>query len=79
MSRAFSVAASVGTYHHPFDRFVSWLEPWTSENSARVVFQHGSTRPIEGAENHQMLPPGALLDLYREADAVVIQGGAGGV
>jgi exopolysaccharide biosynthesis polyprenyl glycosylphosphotransferase len=75
----FSVAASVGTYHHPFDRFVAWLEPWTSAHADRVVFQHGSTRPIRGAENHEMLPPARLLEIYRDADAVVIQGGAGGV
>jgi exopolysaccharide biosynthesis polyprenyl glycosylphosphotransferase len=79
VTRRFSVAASVGTYHHPFDRFVSWLEPWTSAHADRVVFQHGSTRPIPGAENHEMLAPARLLEIYREADAVVIQGGAGGV
>lgn len=79
MSRPFTVAASVGTQRHPFDRFASWLEPWTSAHSAHVVFQHGTTRPISGAENHEMLPPGRLLELYRQVDAVVIQGGAGGV
>lgn len=74
-----SVVASVGTYHHPFDRFVDWLEPWTDEHHADVVFQHGSTRPIDGATNHTMLAPQDLLEHYRRADVVVLQGGAGGV
>nr|AIA88417.1 CAZy families GT1 protein [uncultured Rothia sp.] len=71
--------ASVGTYHHPFDRFVDWLEPWTGERGAQVVFQHGSTRPIEGATNLTMMAPDELLEHYRRADVVVLQGGAGGV
>ena len=79
MSETFTVVASVGTYHHPFDRFVEWLEPWTMRNKARVVFQHGSTRPMRGSENHELLSPKELLEQYRAADAIVLQGGAGGV
>lgn len=79
MSETFTVVASVGTYHHPFNRFVEWLEPWIMRNSARVVFQHGSTRPMRGSENHEVLSPKELLEQYRAADAIVLQGGAGGV
>ena len=79
VSDVFTVVASVGTYHHPFDRFVEWLEPWTMRNRAQVVFQHGSTRPMRGSENHEMLSPKELLEQYRAADAIVLQGGAGGV
>ncbi len=79
MNGQFTVVASVGTYHHPFERFVEWLEPWTTENRARVVLQHGSTSPMSGAENHEVLAPKDLLDHYRDADAIVLQGGAGGV
>jgi UDP-N-acetylglucosamine transferase subunit ALG13 len=75
----FTVVASVGTYHHPFDRFVQWLEPWTTQNHAVVVFQHGSTRPMQASDNHEMLSPKELLEHYSSADAVVLQGGAGGV
>ena len=75
----FTVVASVGTYHHPFDRFVQWLEPWTTENNAAVVFQHGSTRPMQDSDNHEMLSPNELLEHYTSADAIVLQGGAGGV
>jgi UDP-N-acetylglucosamine transferase subunit ALG13 len=75
----FTVVASVGTYHHPFDRFVQWLEPWTTENHAVVVFQHGCTRPMQESDNHEMFSPKELLDHYSSADAIVLQGGAGGV
>jgi UDP-N-acetylglucosamine transferase subunit ALG13 len=75
----FSVVASVGTYHHPFDRFVQWLEPWTTQNHADVVFQHGSTRPMQQSDNHEMLSHQELLEHYSSADAIVLQGGAGGV
>ena len=79
MSDSFTVVASVGTYHHPFDRFVQWLEPWTTRNRAKVVFQHGSTRPMRNSENHEVLSHQELLEQYRSADAIVLQGGAGGV
>ncbi len=75
----FTVVASVGTYHHPFDRFVQWLEPWTTQNDAFVVFQHGCTRPMQESDNHEMFSPKELLDHYSSADAIVLQGGAGGV
>ena len=79
MSDSFTVVASVGTYHHPFDRFVQWLEPWTTRNRATVVFQHGSTRPMRNSQNHEVLSHKELLEQYRAADAIVLQGGAGGV
>ena len=78
-TKTFSVVASVGTYHHPFDRFVQWLEPWTTQNHADVVFQHGSTRPMQQSDNHEMLSHQELLEHYSSADAIVLQGGAGGV
>jgi UDP-N-acetylglucosamine transferase subunit ALG13 len=78
-TKTFSVVASVGTYHHPFDRFVQWLEPWTTQNHADVVFQHGCTRPMEQSDNHEMLSHQELLEHYSSADAIVLQGGAGGV
>ncbi len=79
MSADLRVVASVGTYHHPFDRFVDWLEPWTGDHHVDLTFQHGSTRPIEGADNRTMMSPADLLAQYRDADVVVLQGGAGGV
>ena len=78
MSR-FVVVASVGTYHHPFERLATWLERWLDGSGAQLHFQHGSTRPIPGAHNREMLALPELLDLYATADALVLQGGAGGV
>lgn len=74
------IVASVGTYHQPFDRFVDWMESYLEgRDDVRVIFQHGVTRPMRGAENHEMLPLEELLDLYERADALVLQGGAGGL
>ncbi|MEH3032537.1 MAG: glycosyltransferase [Aeromicrobium erythreum] len=79
MSAAPRVVASVGTYHRPFERLVSWLEPLVRSGEIDLVLQHGSTRPVDGAENHAMLAPDELLAHYAVADVVVLQGGAGGV
>jgi len=74
------VMASAGTYHLPFDRFSEWLERWHRRHpDVRLVVQHGPSRPVDGAENHVTLPYAQLLDLCRAADAVVLQGGAGGI
>ena len=75
-----TVVVSAGTYHLPFDRLVRWMEPWVASNpDVRVVMQHGPGRPLPGAENHSTLPYSSLMALCADADAVVLQGGAGGV
>jgi UDP-N-acetylglucosamine transferase subunit ALG13 len=74
------VVVSAGTYHLPFDRLSAWIEEWLRRNpGVRVVMQHGPSAPVAGAENVEILPYAELLDLCRRADAVVLQGGAGGV
>ncbi len=74
------VVVSAGTYHLPFDRLSAWVEEWLGRNpGTRVVMQHGPSAPVAGAENVEILPYSELLDLCRKADAVVLQGGAGGV
>ena len=74
------VIVSAGSYHLPFDRLGDWMEPWVGRHAdVRVVVQHGPGLPLSGAENHDVLPYGDLLELCRAADAVVLQGGAGGV
>jgi len=74
------VVVSVGTYHLPFVRLIEWMEAWARQNpEVRLVVQHGPTRPVDGAENHELMSHAALLDLCRVADAVVLQGGAGGI
>lgn len=75
-----SVVVSAGSYHLPFDRLMTWMEPWVAEHpDVRVVMQHGPGRALPGAENHATLPYASLMALCADADAVVLQGGAGGV
>jgi UDP-N-acetylglucosamine transferase subunit ALG13 len=75
-----TVFVSAGTYHLAFDRLAEWIEPWSLRHpNVRVVMQHGPGRGVEGAENRAILPHDELLQLLRSADAVVLQGGAGGV
>lgn len=74
------VVVSAGTYHLPFDRLSRWVEDWLgNQEDVRLVMQHGPSAPVAGAENVDMLPYDELLALCREATAVVLQGGAGGV
>lgn len=74
------VVVSAGTYHLPFDRLSEWTESWLrTQRDVRLVMQHGPSAAVAGAENVEILPYAELLDLCRRADAVVLQGGAGGV
>lgn len=75
-----TVVVSAGTYHLPFNRLSDWIGQWVDNHpDVRVVFQHGPSFPVDGAENHEILPYSELLGLCRTADVVVLQGGAGGV
>lgn len=74
------VVVSAGTYHLPFDRLSEWAEQWLRDRAGvRMVMQHGPSAAVDGAENVEILPYAELLELCRGADAVVLQGGAGGV
>lgn len=74
------VLVSAGTYHLPFHRLTEWVSEWFRDHpDVDLVVQHGPSRPVPGATNHQMLPYQDLLTLCADADAVVLQGGAGGV
>jgi len=80
VSDRFSVIVSVGTYHLPFERLGNWIASWTEQHpEAFVEVQHGVSTPVPGATNHTMLPHPEPLQRYRDASAVVLQGGAGGV
>lgn len=74
------VVVSVGTFHLAFDRLIDWIQDWYEANpQAHLVLQHGASRPIPGAENIDMCAPDELIRLYERADAIILQGGAGGV
>ncbi|MFV0252966.1 MAG: glycosyltransferase [Beutenbergiaceae bacterium] len=75
-----TVVVSAGTYHLPFHRLMDWVGQWYAGHSdLELIVQHGPSRPVSGAVNHALLPYQQLLQLCRAADAVVLQGGAGGV
>lgn len=75
-----TVVVSAGTYHLPFHRLTSWIADWYSDHpEIDLVVQHGPSRPVPGATNHELLPYHELLELCSAADVVVLQGGAGGV
>jgi UDP-N-acetylglucosamine transferase subunit ALG13 len=72
---------TVGTDHHRFDRLMDWLERWNAGNpgAVRWIVQHGSSRPMSGADGFGMKPRAELLELLADADVVVTQGGPGGI
>lgn len=74
------IVVSVGTDHHRFDRLTGWLSQWWERNpEVQLVVQHGTSTPIAGARNSELMPHPELMQWFRSADAVVLQGGPGGV
>jgi UDP-N-acetylglucosamine transferase subunit ALG13 len=78
---ALAGVVTVGTDHHRFDRLMDWIERWDASrpDAIRWIVQHGSTRPLAGADGFGMKPREELLELLRAADVVVTQGGPGGI
>ncbi|GAA4608648.1 hypothetical protein GCM10023195_34090 [Actinoallomurus liliacearum] len=74
------VFVTVGTDHHRFDRLMGWMEQWLAANGhVRCVVQHGPADPPVGAECHDFLPHADMQTLFRQATAVVCQGGPGSI
>ena len=70
------VLAAVGADHHPFDRFVEWIETWQSQNAECEVFmQRGSTDMVPKVGSAKWLDPAELDAMIRRADAIVCHGG----
>ena len=80
-ARRLTAVVTVGTDHHRFDRLMDWLESWDAANPGAVawIVQHGSSRPMAGADGFAMKPRSELLSLIRAADLVITQGGPGGI
>lgn len=77
---AVRIVAGVGTDHHPFPRLMDWLESWVDAHpDTELTVQHGATRPCRNATNVAMADPADLVVMYGSADAVVLQGGPGGI
>lgn len=79
----FRVVVTVGTDHHPFDRLVEWIDEWAARHpEVPVLLQKGtSTRPVSSRSVRavEMLPYDELVAAMATADAVVAQGGPGGI
>lgn len=74
------IVVSVGTDHHRFDRLTGWLTAWhATHRDVELVVQHGTSTPVPHARNSALLPHPELMEWFRVADAVVLQGGPGGV
>lgn len=70
------VLAAVGTDHHPFDRFVEWIDEWQSRNTDCEVFvQRGTTERIPTVPSAEFLDPNELDAMMHRADAIVCHGG----
>ncbi len=70
------VLVTVGTDYHAFDRLIRWADRWSETNpEARVVVQHGASRPPLVAIAVPFLSPTELQDEMAAADVVVTHGG----
>lgn len=83
MTHRYRVVVTVGTDHHPFDRLVGWVDDWaTAHPDARVLLQKGTTsRPVSApnVDAVELLAHADLVASMADADAVVAQGGPGGI
>lgn len=76
----YDVIAMVGTDHHPFDRFVAWLDAAALRHPGRrILVQHGATRAPQVADGADFLPMARLQDLMAQAHVVVCHGGPGSI
>lgn len=80
-ARPLTGVVTVGTDHHRFDRLMDWIERWNTSRPGAIswIAQHGSSRPLAGADGFGMKAREELLELLRTADVVVTQGGPGGI
>lgn len=70
------VLAAVGTDHHPFDRFVEWVDSWQTHNhDCEVFLQRGTTQRVPSVGSAQWVDPGELNAMMLRADAIVCHGG----
>lgn len=70
------VLATVGTDHHPFDRFVEWFDAWHAEHSDVEVFvQYGTCERRPEAPGSQWVEGHELASMMERADAIVCHGG----
>ena len=75
------IVVSLGTDFHRFDRLVNWIDDWLDslESPPSCIVQHGASRSPRLAQGIDRMPRQDLLDLYRAADLVIVQGGPGSI
>jgi UDP-N-acetylglucosamine transferase subunit ALG13 len=75
------IIVSLGTDFHRFDRLVDWIDDWLDslESPPSCIVQHGASRIPRVAQGIDRMPRQDLLNLYRQADLVVVQGGPGSI
>ncbi len=74
------VVVTVGTDHHPFDRLIGWIDDWAAGHPDVVVLvQRGESAAPRHARSTPMLDYDELVAAMAGADAVVAQGGPGGI
>lgn len=75
------VVVSLGTDHHKFNRLVEWIDRWIEERSGPVdcLVQHGFSMAPMRARAVERMPRQELLELYKNCDVVVVQGGPGSI
>lgn len=75
------VVVSLGTDHHEFNRLVDWIDRWLEYREAPVecLVQHGFSSVPQRAKAVERMPRPELLELYKQSDVVVVQGGPGSI
>ena len=77
------IVVTVGTDHHPFDRLVDWVDRWAARHlDVEILLQRGTTAALVASPNIRsvdMLAYDDLVGAMAGADAVVAQGGPGGI
>lgn len=78
--KAYDLVVSIGTDYHHFDRIVGWVDAYLEQNpELTCLFQHGFTAPPRRAEPVERMPRVKLLEYYRKARVVLVQGGPGSI
>lgn len=79
-AKAYDLVVSLGTDHHRFDRLVGWVDAYLAKNpGVTCLVQHGFTAPPRHAEAVERMPRAELLEIYRVAKVVLVQGGPGSI
>lgn len=78
--KTYDLVVSLGTDYHHFDRLIQWIDAYLAQHpEITCLVQHGFTAPPQNADAVERLPRADLLNIYRSAKVVVVQGGPGSI